>query len=77
MSADPKRFLTGIFEAAIAAALPDRTIGAHLPEAPRGRTIVVGAGKGAAQMAAAFERHWHGGWRAWSSPATAMRRRAG
>jgi len=57
---DPKRFLTGIFEAAVKAALPDRTIGTHLPAEPRGRTIVVGAGKGSAQMAAAFERLWRG-----------------
>jgi glycerate 2-kinase len=60
MRADPKRFLAGIFEAAVAAAMPDRSIGAHLPEAPRGRTVVVGAGKGSAQMAAAFEGLWQG-----------------
>lgn len=31
----------------------------HLPSPPKGRTIVIGAGKGAAQMAQAFEAHWN------------------
>lgn len=57
---DPKPFLTSIFEAAVAAADPERTIREHLPQPPKGRTIVIGAGKGAAQMAAAFERVWEG-----------------
>lgn len=60
MALDPKRFLTSIFEAAVAAADPERTIRAHLPAKPKGRTIVIGAGKGSAQMAAAFERAWDG-----------------
>ena len=53
-------FLTSIFEAAVAAADPERTIRKHLPEKPKGRTIVIGAGKGSAQMAAAFEKAWDG-----------------
>lgn len=57
---DPKPFLTSIFEAAVAAADPERTIREHLPKPPKGRTIVIGAGKGAAQMAAAFEKVWEG-----------------
>ncbi|MEI9426910.1 glycerate kinase type-2 family protein [Mesorhizobium sp. Cs1299R1N3] len=57
---DPKVFLTSIFNAAVAAADPERTIRDHLPVRPRGRTIVVGAGKGSAQMAAAFEKVWDG-----------------
>jgi len=60
MILDPKSFLTSVFDAAVAAADPERTIRAHLPAKPRGRTIVVGAGKGAAQMAAAFEKAWDG-----------------
>ena len=56
----PKAFLTSIFEAAVAAADPERTIRNHLPAKPKGRTIVVGAGKGSAQMAAAFEKAWDG-----------------
>ena len=35
---------------------PERTIRDHLPAKPKGRTIVIGAGKGSAQMAAAFEK---------------------
>lgn len=57
---DPKQFLTSIFEAAVAAADPELTIRRHLPEKPKGRTIVIGAGKGSAQMAAAFEKAWEG-----------------
>lgn len=60
MDIDPKQFLTSIFRAAVAAADPELTIRKHLPARPKGRTIVIGAGKGAAQMAAAFERAWDG-----------------
>ncbi|ESX81524.1 MULTISPECIES: glycerate kinase [unclassified Mesorhizobium] len=55
---DPKSFLISIFNAAVAAADPQRTIKNHLPARPKGRTIVIGAGKGSAQMAAAFEKVW-------------------
>ncbi|UCI26359.1 glycerate kinase [Mesorhizobium sp. B2-8-5] len=55
---DPKSFLTSIFNAAVAAADPEKTIRSHLPAKPKGRTIVIGAGKGSAQMAAAFEKLW-------------------
>ncbi|RWO74848.1 MAG: glycerate kinase [Mesorhizobium sp.] len=57
---DPKTFLISIFDAAIAAADPERTIRDHLPAKPKGRTIVIGAGKGSAQLAAAFEKVWDG-----------------
>lgn len=57
---DPKSFLISIFNAAVAAADPERTIRDHLPARPKGRTIVIGAGKGSAQMAAAFEKAWDG-----------------
>ena len=60
MAFDPKTFLTSIFDAAVAAADPERTIRNHLPAKPKGRTIVIGAGKGSAQMAAAFEKAWDG-----------------
>lgn len=55
---DPKKFLTSLFDAAVAAADPELVIRANLPAKPKGRTIVIGAGKGSAQMAAAFERAW-------------------
>ena len=60
MTLDPKAFLAPIFDAAVAAADPEKTIRAHLPARPKGRTVVIGAGKGAAQMAAAFEKAWYG-----------------
>jgi hydroxypyruvate reductase len=47
-----------MFDAAVAAASPDRTVPANLPPPPRGRTVVVGAGKAAAAMARAVEAHW-------------------
>ena len=55
---DDKLLLTRLFGAAVDAADPQAAIAAHLPEPPNGRTIVVGAGKGSAQMAAAFEALW-------------------
>jgi len=57
---DPRRFLMGLFQTAVAAADPARALPAHLPPRPKGRTIVVGAGKSAAAMAAAVEAHWDG-----------------
>lgn len=59
-SIDPKAFFTTLFEAAVSAADPSKTIRTFLPPKPKGRTIVVGAGKGAAQMAAALEDAWDG-----------------
>lgn len=57
---DPRRFLTDLFDAAVASADPKAAIARHLPPRPAGRTVVVGAGKGAAQMAAALEELWDG-----------------
>ena len=51
-------FLSQMFHAAIAAADPKIALKGHLPPKPKGRTIVVGAGKGVAQLAAAFEDAW-------------------
>ena len=55
---DDRTLLIQLFEAAVAAADPARALAPHLPDRPKGRTVVVGAGKGAAQMAAAFEGLW-------------------
>ncbi|SHG64036.1 hydroxypyruvate reductase [Kaistia soli DSM 19436] len=52
--------LLALFEAALSAALPDGRFEAALPDPPQGRVIVLGAGKGAARMAAAFEAAWTG-----------------
>jgi glycerate 2-kinase len=57
---DPRIFLGSLFTAAIAAADPAHVLAPHLPPRPRGRTIVIGAGKAAAAMAAAFENAWDG-----------------
>ncbi len=50
--------LREMFDAAIASADPHRVLAAHLPEKPKGRCIVVGAGKASAAMAAALEAAW-------------------
>ena len=55
---DPRVLLRSLFDAAVAAADPSLIVPEHLPEPPKGRTIVVGAGKAAAAMAAAVEKHW-------------------
>jgi glycerate 2-kinase len=57
---DPITLLHRLLDAAVAAAQPERCVPPHLPYPPRGRTIIVGAGKAAAAMAAAVERHWQG-----------------
>jgi glycerate-2-kinase len=50
--------LRKIFDAAVASADPRVVLARHLPERPRGRVVVVGAGKSAAVMAAAVEAAW-------------------
>ena len=50
--------LKALFQAALDAALPDGKFEGKLPPIPRGRTIVLGAGKASARMAAAFEKAW-------------------
>jgi glycerate 2-kinase len=57
---DPRTLFTSLFAAAVSAANPERTLRNHLPPRPKGRTIVIGAGKGSAQMARALERAWDG-----------------
>lgn len=56
----PAQLLRHLFDAAVARADPLRVVPPNLPEPPRGRTIVVGAGKAAAAMAKAVEDHWSG-----------------
>ena len=57
---DPKAFLRRLFDVAVAAADPVRCVPAHLPTPPKGRTIVIGAGKASAAMARAVEDNWRG-----------------
>src|ERR1700704_3939623 len=60
MNQDPCTLLRAMFDAAIAAALPDKTLPAYLPRPPKGRTLVVGCGKAAGSMAKTVEDHWPG-----------------
>ncbi len=60
MNASPRELLRCLLDAAIASAQPSVCVPAHLPPAPRGRTVVVGAGKASAAMARALEDHWPG-----------------
>jgi hydroxypyruvate reductase len=60
MSVDYRGLLLEMFQAAVSAAAPALCVPPHLPPRPKGRTIVVGAGKAAAAMAAAVEAHWDG-----------------
>jgi hydroxypyruvate reductase len=55
-----RAFLRQLFDAALAAADPHRVIAQHLPPPPKGRTVVVGAGKASAAMASAVEQAWKG-----------------
>ncbi len=55
---DRRPLLRAIFEAAVAAAHPDGVLAAHLRPLPKGRVICLAAGKAAAAMAAAAERHY-------------------
>lgn len=53
-----RALLTEMFAAAVAAANPAKVLAAHLPPPPKGRCVVVGAGKASASMAAAVEAAW-------------------
>ena len=55
-----KALLRQMFDAAVASAQPSRVIASHLPAAPVGRLIVIGAGKASAAMAQAVEQQWPG-----------------
>ena len=52
--------LRGLLDAALAAVAVERRLVAHLPKPPKGRTVVVGAGKAAAAMARVVEANWPG-----------------
>src|SRR5665213_1111042 len=54
----PRVLLRSLFDAAVAAADPACVLAQYLPLPPKGRTIVIGAGKAAAAMARAFEAAW-------------------
>ena len=53
-----KDALNRIFMAAVASADPAKVLQHHLPSPPKGRCVVVGAGKASAAMAAALDKAW-------------------
>lgn len=55
-----RALLQTLFELAVERAQPSLAVCRHLPQRPRGRTVVIGAGKASAQMARAFEKAWDG-----------------
>ncbi|MBY8976547.1 glycerate kinase [Rhodobacteraceae bacterium NNCM2] len=57
---DPADFLRRLFDTAVAAADPMIAVPAHLPAPPKGRVVVIGAGKASARMAEALESVWQG-----------------
>ncbi|NJN46693.1 MAG: glycerate kinase [Candidatus Competibacteraceae bacterium] len=60
MDHSPQDLLRKLFDAAIASAQPALCVPAYLPPPPKGRAIIIGAGKGSAAMACAVEDHWPG-----------------
>lgn len=57
---DANRFLRSLFDAAVAAVLPGRVLPPHLPEPPKGRTVVLAVGKAATAMADVAASRWPG-----------------
>ena len=55
---DARGFLLALFDAAVAQAVPGPGIAASLPAVPKGRTLVLGAGKAGGSMAAAVDALW-------------------
>ncbi|HAH64842.1 MAG TPA: glycerate kinase, partial [Rhizobiales bacterium] len=56
----PAELLRAMFQAAVDAALPSICVPAHLPPRPKGRTVIIGAGKASGAMAKALEDAWDG-----------------
>ncbi len=54
----PRQFLEYLYNAAVVRALPLHNTAAYLPKPPKGRTIVLGAGKAGGSMAQAVEALW-------------------
>ncbi len=54
----PNEFLAALYQAAVKRALPLHNTAAHLPAPPKGRTVVLGAGKAGGAMAQAVEALW-------------------
>lgn len=56
----PDELLKAMFKAGVDAALPSLCVPPHLPERPKGRTVIIGAGKASGAMAKALEDTWDG-----------------
>ncbi len=56
----PQELLKSMFAAAVEAASPSVCVPSHLPTPPKGKTVVIGAGKAGGAMAKAVEDHWDG-----------------
>ncbi|MGK2921781.1 MAG: glycerate kinase type-2 family protein [Methyloceanibacter sp.] len=56
----PEDLLKAMFKAGVDAALPSLCVPAHLPPKPKGRTVIIGAGKASGAMARALEDAWDG-----------------
>lgn len=58
---NPRQFLLDLYAGAVDAVSAKKCLPAYLPQpSPNGRTLVIGAGKGAAAMAKVVEDHWQG-----------------
>lgn len=59
--ADARALLRDLFDAALAAARPATCLAPYIDklQPPKGRTVVIGAGKASAAMARAVEERWH------------------
>lgn len=55
---EPRALLEHLYWVAVRRALPSETMKAYIPPVPKGRTLVLGAGKAAGAMACAFEAAW-------------------
>jgi len=55
---DPRTFLTSLFRLAVSTADPMQVVAPHLPARPKGRVLVIGAGKASARMAEAVDAAW-------------------
>ena len=60
MLGQEQKLLEKLFYEAVNAADPDTIVRQHIPQKPKGRTVVIGVGKAAANLAVAFEAHFSG-----------------
>jgi glycerate 2-kinase len=58
MTQPPDQLLRALFDRAVEVADPMRSLAQHLPPRPKGRVVVIGAGKASARMAEAVEAAW-------------------